>query len=104
MVDRALKSLENYANLSQSIGIWQVYCGECSEANIMWSSSAKVNCVLLFCSVVVIAIYMATIRVYLHDVSLMLVRVEGAHGGEGGALGQHTWYTQCPFRINRNKV
>jgi cytochrome b len=45
---------------------------------------------------------MATIRVYLHDVSLMLVRVEGAHGGEGGAPGQHTWHTQCPFLINRN--
>jgi hypothetical protein len=41
----------------------------------------------------VVAIYMATIRVYLHDVSLMLVKVEGPHGGEGGALGQHTWHT-----------
>jgi hypothetical protein len=51
---------------------------------------------------VVVAICMATIRVYLHDVSLMLVRVEGAHGGEGGAPGQHTWHTQCPFLINRN--
>jgi hypothetical protein len=58
--------------------------------------------VFLLCSVVV-AIYMATIRVYLHDVSLMLVRVEGAHRGEGGAPGQHTWHTQCPFLINRNK-
>jgi hypothetical protein len=47
----------------------------------------------LFCCGVVVAIYMATIRVYLHDVSLMLVKVEGAHGGEGGALGQHTWHT-----------
>jgi hypothetical protein len=45
---------------------------------------------------------MATIRVYLHDVSLMLVRVEVAHGGEGGAPGQHTWHTQCPFLINCN--
>jgi hypothetical protein len=45
---------------------------------------------------------MATIRVYLHEVSLMLVRVEGAHGGEGGAPGQHTWHTQRPFLINRN--
>jgi hypothetical protein len=49
--------------------------------------------VLLFCCAVVVALYMATIRVYLHDVSLMLVRVEGAHGGEGGASGQHTWHT-----------
>jgi hypothetical protein len=47
---------------------------------------------------------MATVRVYLHDVSLMLVRVEGAHGGEGGAPGQYTWHTQCPFLINRNKL
>jgi hypothetical protein len=47
----------------------------------------------LFCCGVVVAIYIATIRVYLHDVSLMLVKVEGAHGGEGGALGQHTWHT-----------
>jgi hypothetical protein len=30
---------------------------------------------------------------YLHDVSLMLVKVEGAHGGEGGAPGQLTWRT-----------
>jgi hypothetical protein len=49
--------------------------------------------VVLFCCVVVVALYMATIRVYLHDVSLMLVRVEGAHGGEGGTPGQHTWHT-----------
>jgi hypothetical protein len=34
----------------------------------------------------------------------MLVRVEGAHGGEGGAPGQHTWHTQCPFLINCNSV
>jgi hypothetical protein len=57
---------------------------------------------VFFCCVVVVAIYMATIRVYLHDVSLMLVRVEGAYGGEGGAPGQHTWHTQCPFLMNRN--
>jgi hypothetical protein len=32
-------------------------------------------------------------QVYLHDVSLMLVKVEGAHGGEGGEPGQPTWHT-----------
>jgi hypothetical protein len=42
--------------------------------------------VLFFCCAVVVALYMATIRVCLHDVSLMLVKVEGAYGGEGGAL------------------
>jgi hypothetical protein len=63
----------------------------------------EVYCSVVLCSVVV-ALYMATIRVYLHDVSLMLVRVEGAHGGEGGAPGQHTWHTQCPFLINRNII
>jgi hypothetical protein len=47
----------------------------------------------LFCYSVVVAIYIATIRVYLHNVSLMLVRVEGAYRGEGGALRQHTWHT-----------
>jgi hypothetical protein len=36
---------------------------------------------------------MATIGVYLHDVSLMQVRVEGADKCEGGALGQYTWHT-----------
>jgi hypothetical protein len=36
----------------------------------------------------VVTLYMATIRVYLHDVFLMLVRVEGDRGGEGGAIGQ----------------
>jgi hypothetical protein len=49
--------------------------------------------VLLCCCAVVVTLYMATIRVYLHDVSLMLVRVEGAYGGEGGAPGQPTWRT-----------
>jgi hypothetical protein len=57
---------------------------------------------LLFCCAVVAALYMATIRVCLHDVYLMLERVESAHGGEGGAPGQHTWHTQCSFLINRN--
>jgi hypothetical protein len=42
--------------------------------------------VYLFCCCAVVAtLYMATIRVCLHDVSLMQVKVEGAHGGEGGA-------------------
>jgi hypothetical protein len=35
----------------------------------------EVYCCVVLCSVVV-ALYIATIRVYLHDVSLMLVRVE----------------------------
>jgi hypothetical protein len=42
---------------------------------------------------VVVALYMATIRVYLHNVSLMYLCVESAHGVEGGAAGQHTWHT-----------
>jgi hypothetical protein len=46
--------------------------------------------VLLFYCAVVVALYIATIRVYLHNVSLMLVRVEGAYRGKEGALGQHT--------------
>jgi hypothetical protein len=86
----------------------QVLCcrGVCSEVNIKWSSSAKILSVLFCCrSIVVLVlyvlllscrghlIYMATIRIYLHDVFLMLVRVEGAHGGEGGALGQRMWRT-----------
>jgi hypothetical protein len=49
--------------------------------------------VVLFCCAVVVALYIATIRVYLHNVSLMLVKVEGAYRGEGGALGQPTWRT-----------
>jgi hypothetical protein len=49
--------------------------------------------VLFFCCAVVVALYMTTIRVYLHDVSLMLVKVEGAHGGEVGAPRQPTWHT-----------
>ena len=61
------------------------------------------KCIVLLCCCAVVATFcMAIIRVYLHDVSLMLVTVEGAHGGEGGAPGQHTWYTQCPFLINRH--
>ena len=48
---------------------------------------------LLYCCAVVVTLYMTTIRVYLHDVSLILVRVEGAHGGEGEAPGQPTWRT-----------
>jgi hypothetical protein len=44
----------------------------------------------LFYYSVVVAIYIATIRVYLQDVSLMLVKVEGAYRGKRGALGQYT--------------
>jgi hypothetical protein len=80
-------------------------CGECSEANIMWSSSAKVNCVLFFCSVVLLCCVatklVATALVCFHDVSLMYLCVESAHGVEGGALGQRTWHTWCPHLINR---
>jgi hypothetical protein len=81
------------------------YCrGECSEAKYHVEQLSKIKecIVLLFCCAVVATLYMATIRVCLHDVSLMLERVEGAHGGEGGAPGQHTWHTQCSFLINRN--
>jgi hypothetical protein len=39
---------------------------------------------------VVVALYIATIRVYLHNVPLMLVRVEGAYRGKREALGQPT--------------
>ena len=54
----------------------------------------SIKCIsLLCCCAVVVPLYMAIIRVYLHGVSLMLVRVEGAHGGEGGAPGQPTWRT-----------
>jgi hypothetical protein len=60
--------------------------------------------ILLCCSAVVTTFYRVTDRVYLHDVFMMLVRVEGAHEGEGGAPGQHTWHTRCPFLINRNKL
>jgi hypothetical protein len=45
------------------------------------------------CCAVVVTLYRATVRVYLHDVSLMLIKVEGAYGGEGGAPGQPTWRT-----------
>jgi hypothetical protein len=42
--------------------------------------------VLLCYYAIVVTLYIAVIRVYLHNVSLMLVRVEGAYRGKGGAL------------------
>jgi hypothetical protein len=60
----------------------------------------KVYCccavVLLCCCAVVVTLYIATIMVYLQNVSLMLVRLEGAYrgdSGEGGAPEQPTWRT-----------
>jgi hypothetical protein len=60
----------------------------------------------VYCSVlyaVVATFCMAATRVCLHDVSLMYLCVESAHGVEGGAAGQHTWHTCCPYPINRYK-
>jgi hypothetical protein len=55
--------------------------------------------VVLLCSAVVATLYMAATRVCLHDVSLMLVMEEGAHGVEGGALGRHvTHATSLPHK------
>jgi hypothetical protein len=53
----------------------------------------EVCIVLLWCSVVVAISPVAIDMICLHDVSLMYTCVESAHGVEGGALGQRTWYT-----------
>jgi hypothetical protein len=45
------------------------------------------------CYAVVATFCMAATTVYLHDVCLMCLCVESAHGVEGGAAGQHTWHT-----------
>jgi hypothetical protein len=52
----------------------------------------KYEVCVLFCSryAVVATFCMAATRVCLHDVSLMYLCVESAHGEEGGAAGQHT--------------
>jgi hypothetical protein len=63
------------------------------RVNAQGSESKSMKCIVVFCYAVVATFCMAAIRVYLDDVSLMLVRVEGAHRGEGGAPGQHTWHT-----------
>jgi hypothetical protein len=47
-------------------------------------------CIVLFCYAVVVTFFIAATRVCLHDVSLMYLYVESAHGVEGGAAGQHT--------------
>jgi hypothetical protein len=39
---------------------------------------------------VVVALYIATIRVYLHNVSLMYLCVESAYRVERGVVGQYT--------------
>jgi hypothetical protein len=64
--------------------------GECSEARDQVEQLSIMISVLLCCvlSSVVVAISLVAIDIIcLHDVFLMLVRVEGAHGGEGGAPG-----------------
>jgi hypothetical protein len=73
-------------------------CGVCSEAKDQVEQLSIIKSVLLylFCCVVlfVVAISLVAIDVIcLHDVSLMYTCVESAHGVEGGALGQRTWYT-----------
>jgi hypothetical protein len=75
--------------VSAGSGIGGSCRGVCSEVkdHVEQLSKMKECIVLLCCCAVVATLYMATIRVCLHDVSLMLVRVEGAHKGEGGALG-----------------
>jgi hypothetical protein len=76
----------------------------CQRVNAQGSESKVWRVLLLLCCCpVVVTLYMATITVYLHDVSLMLVRVEGAHGGQGRAPEPHTWHTWCPYLINRNR-
>jgi hypothetical protein len=69
--------------------------GECSEAkdHVEQLSNVK-ECIVLFCCSAVVATFCrAATRVCLHDVSLMYLCVESAHGVEGGAAGQHTWHT-----------
>jgi hypothetical protein len=64
--------------------------GECSEARDQVEQLSIIISVLLCCvlSSVVVAISLVAIDIIcLHDVFLMLVRVEGAHGGEGRAPG-----------------
>jgi hypothetical protein len=62
----------------------------------------------MYCSVLVLCCVaiklVATALVCLHDVSLMYLCMESAHGVEGGALGQRTWHTWCPHFINRYKM
>jgi hypothetical protein len=54
---------------------YEAYCCICSGVLLLWPP------------------FVGSDKVCSHDLSLMLVRVEGAHGGEGGALGQHTCHT-----------
>jgi hypothetical protein len=60
--------------------------------------------VVVLCSVLVAISLVATDMICFHDVSLMYTCVESAHGVEGGALGQRTWHTRCPYLINRYRV
>jgi hypothetical protein len=65
------------------------------KPKIMWSSSAKVNGVLLLfllLCVVVATSCVAIGMICLQDVSLMYKCVESAHEVEGGAPGQRTWH------------
>jgi hypothetical protein len=52
-----------------------------------------VLCCVVLCCVVVATSCVAIGMICLHDVSLMYVCVESAHGVEGGAPGQRTWHT-----------
>jgi hypothetical protein len=68
----------------------------CSGQRVIAQGSElkSMKCIVLFCCSAVVATFCrAATRVCLHDVFLMLVRVEGAHRGEGGAPGQRTWHT-----------
>jgi hypothetical protein len=47
-------------------------------------------CIVVISYAVVATFCMAATRVCLHNVSLMYLYVESAHGVEGGAAGQHT--------------
>jgi hypothetical protein len=78
--------------------VWRGCCGECSEAKdqveqLSMTKKCIVVSVLLSCFVVVAISLVAIDMICLHDVSLMYTCVESAHGVEGGALGQRTWYT-----------
>jgi hypothetical protein len=72
--------------------------GKCRR---QWIKSMKCIVASVLWSVVVVTLCRVTDKVCFHDISLILVRVEGAHGGEGGAPEHHTWHTWCPHLTNR---
>jgi hypothetical protein len=53
---------------------------------------------------VVIALYKAIRVIHLHDVSMIVIRVEGAYQEEEEDHLTTTWHVGCPYPINCHRL